>query len=284
MCDRQQQQAFTALCPLTVGKIYPAAWSAYGPDVPAKTDKYLEVWAKRNNFFKFLCQGILTQQQVQRLRQKYPSFMDISGSAQPLKHKYTWGGGEVTVPVNSGHKDVGAKIWQLPMCCSLLLTRIPGIRPQGPGPESSRWKQSQGRSGHPCHTSFLSSHLVIFSFCRSSMHCLGLDRHSCHSHFLHLNNIHPLGKSICPATLSLETQWISFIALERCQIQGLTHINWVLNRIRTDEEGPQNCHRWPKSEESAKHLSPHPPSTASVLACRKMLTDKNSHILPVLEN
>ena len=43
MCDRQQQQAFTALCPLTMGKIYPAAWSAYGPDVPAKTDKYLEV-------------------------------------------------------------------------------------------------------------------------------------------------------------------------------------------------------------------------------------------------
>lgn len=75
------------------------------------------------------------------------------------------------------------------------------------------------------------------------IYCLGLGRHSCHSHFLHPNSILSLGKPACPATLSLETQRISFMAFERCQIPGLTHSNWVLNRTQTEEEGTPNRHR-----------------------------------------
>lgn len=88
-----------------------------------------------------------------------------------------------------------------------------------------------------------SSHLFISSFSQGSRCCLGLDRHSCHSHFLHLNNLPSRGKSIRPATLSLGTQSISFVAFERCPIQGLTLTSTGCLVERADEGGTPKLSR-----------------------------------------
>lgn len=88
-----------------------------------------------------------------------------------------------------------------------------------------------------------SPRLFISSLSRGSRCRLGLDRHSCHSHFLHLSNLHSLGKSICPATLSLGTQSISFIAFERCPIQGLTLTSTGYLMEPTDEGGASKLSR-----------------------------------------
>lgn len=135
------------------------------------------------------------------------------------------------------------------MCCSLLLTQILGFGSQGPGPESSpKLMETKPRMNWAPVLHFLtlfphSPRLFISSLSRGSRCRLGLDHHSCHSHFLHLSNLHSLGKSICPATLSLGTQSISFIAFERCPIQGLTLTSTGYLMEPTDEGGASKLSR-----------------------------------------
>lgn len=87
-----------------------------------------------------------------------------------------------------------------------------------------------------------------------------LGHHSCHSHFLHFASIHTGGTPICPAAPSLEAQWISFTAFERCLMHrfasalGLIKYELMKKVLKTEKASQQKA----KEHKAAQHPSSFP--------------------------